>query len=230
MKNQNTSGSTNPQDDSIWQIVKPTNTWTPDTDKAWQKVSLNLGASAVSTSVFSAMRIKTITKFSVKKLVLWGAVFTSIAAGSMYQVLRYKQKTSLKVTAKATTQTVANMQSTIAKKTENAREATFLASPKLAKSSYQKVDDVHSQAKAKPLSNSKILQFKQTELQVVAEILSQAYGVLVKIEKPQLLHCKLTATFENEPLQNIIEIIQETFNMEIHVEKETVWLKGGSCQ
>jgi hypothetical protein len=44
------------------------------------------------------------------------------------------------------------------------------------------------------------------------------------------LHCKLTATFENEPLQNIIEIIQETFNMEIHSEKGTIWLKGGSCQ
>jgi hypothetical protein len=78
--------------------------------------------------------------------------------------------------------------------------------------------------------NSKILQFKQTELQVVTEIINQTYGVNIKIEKSQLLHCKLTATFDNEPLQNILEIIQETFNMEIVPEKEAIWLKGGSCQ
>lgn len=78
--------------------------------------------------------------------------------------------------------------------------------------------------------NSKILQFKQTELAVVAQILSQTFGVSVKIEKPQLLQCKLTATFDNEPLNAILIIIQETFNMEIVPEKETIWLKGGSCQ
>jgi hypothetical protein len=65
---------------------------------------------------------------------------------------------------------------------------------------------------------------------VVTEIINQTYGVNIKIEKSQLLHCKLTATFDNEPLQNILEIIQETFNMEIVPEKEAIWLKGGSCQ
>jgi hypothetical protein len=65
---------------------------------------------------------------------------------------------------------------------------------------------------------------------VVAQILSQTFGVSVKIEKPQLLQCKLTATFDNEPLNAILIIIQETFNMEIVPEKETIWLKGGSCQ
>jgi len=45
-----------------------------------------------------------------------------------------------------------------------------------------------------------------------------------------LMQCKLTATFDNEPIQNILEIIQETFNIEIVSEKETIWLKGGSCQ
>ena len=64
----------------------------------------------------------------------------------------------------------------------------------------------------------------------MVEILSQNYGVTIKIEKPQLMQCKLTATFDNEPIQNILEIIQETFNIEIVSEKETIWLKGGSCQ
>ena len=33
-----------------------------------------------------------------------------------------------------------------------------------------------------------------------------------------------------EPIQDILEIIQEIFNIEIVSEKETIWLKGGSCQ
>ena len=230
MKNQNTSGSTNPQDESIWQLVKPTNTWTPDTDKAWQKVSLNLGASAASASLLSTTRIKTLSKFTLKKLLLWGAVGASITAGAVYQVSQYRKKSVLKITANATPKTVVTLPGTIDKKAENASEATFLSSPKSAKVTYNKVEIAPSTNKNNPSLNSKILKFKQAELQVVAEILSQTYGVSIKIERPQLFHCKLTATFENEPLQNIIEIIQETFNMEIHSEKGTIWLKGGSCQ
>jgi hypothetical protein len=136
----------------------------------------------------------------------------------------------LKITANATPKTVVTLPGTIDKKAENASDVTFLASPKLAKVTNNKVEIVPSANKNNPSLNSKILKFKQAELQVVAEILSQTYGVSIKIERPQLLHCKLTATFDNEPLQNIIEIIQETFNMEIHSEKGTIWLKGGSCQ
>ena len=104
------------------------------------------------------------------------------------------------------------------------------ASPKSEKSTVPTVAIAPTNRNTNLSPNSKILQFKQTELQVVTEILSQTYGVTIKIERPQLLHCKLSATFENEPIQNILEIIQETFNMEIVPEKETIWLKGGSCQ
>ncbi len=230
MKNQNTSGSTNPQDESIWQLVKPTNTWTPNTDVAWQKVSLNLGASAVSASLLSTTRVKTIANFTVKKLLLWGAVGASVTAGIVYQVKQYRKKPVLTVTANASTKIVANLPATVDEKTNNATDVKFFPSPKSAKTISPKVDIVQKTSKNNPSPNSKILKFKQTELQVVAEILSQTYGIVIKIEKPQLLHCKLTATFENESIQNILEIIQETFNMEIVTEKETIWLKGGSCQ
>jgi len=230
MKNQNTSGSTNPQDESIWQFVKPVNTWTPNTDVAWQKVSLNLGASAVSASLLSTTRLKTIAKFTVKKLLLWGAVGASVTAGIVYQVKQYRKKPVLTVTANASPKAVVKLPVSIDKMAENASDVTFFASPKSAKTISPRVGVVQKTSKNNPSLNSKILKFKQAELQVVAEILSQTYGVSIKIERPQLLHCKLTATFENEPIQNILEIIQETFNMEIVTEKETIWLKGGSCE
>jgi hypothetical protein len=228
MKNPENFGVNTPQDDSIWQIAKPSNPWTPNTDKAWQKVSMNLGATAVSASLLSTTPVKTIAKFTVKKLLLWGAVGASVIAGTVYQ-MKQSQKKAVSTTVKTIqSKMVDPTQATVDEKTTTTQNVIHIASRKSEINT-----TIHSAPqtnKNNPLPNSKILQFKQTELLVVAEILSQNYGVTIKIEKPQLMQCKLTATFDNEPIQNILEIIQETFNIEIVSEKETIWLKGGSCQ
>ena len=230
MKNPENFGVNTPQDDSIWQIAKPSNPWTPNTDKAWQKVSMNLGATAVSASLLSTTPVKTIAKFTVKKLLLWGAVGASVIAGTVYQ-MKQSQKKAVSTTVKTIQSKIVDpTQATVDEKTTTTQNVIHIAS---RKSEINTAPSIHSAPQTNinnPLPNSKILQFKQTELLVVAEILSQNYGVTIKIEKPQLMQCKLTATFDNEPIQNILEIIQETFNIEIVSEKETIWLKGGSCQ
>lgn len=230
MKNPENFGVNTPQDDSIWQIAKPSNPWTPNTDKAWQKVSMNLGATAVSASLLSTTPVKTIAKFTVKKLLLWGAVGASVIAGTVYQI-KQSQKKAVSTTVKTIQSKIVDpTQATVDEKTTTTQNVIHIAS---RKSEINTTPSIHSAPQTNinnPLPNSKILQFKQTELLVVAEILSQNYGVTIKIEKPQLMQCKLTATFDNEPIQNILEIIQETFNIEIVSEKETIWLKGGSCQ
>jgi ferric-dicitrate binding protein FerR (iron transport regulator) len=76
---------------------------------------------------------------------------------------------------------------------------------------------------------TKILRFRQTELKVVAEILSQTYGVEVRIDDQEVSNCKLTATFANESLETVLMIIQETFNFELQVDGKVQILKGGSC-
>ncbi len=230
MKNPENFGVNTPQDDSIWQIAKPSNPWTPNTDKAWQKVSMNLGATAVSASLLSTTPVKTIAKFTVKKLLLWGAVGASVIAGTVYQIKQSQKKTVSTTVKTIQSKIVDPTQATVDKKTTTTQDVIHIAS---RKSEINTAPSIHSAPQTNinnPLPNSKILQFKQTELLVVAEILSQNYGVTIKIEKPQLMQCKLTATFDNEPIQNILEIIQETFNIEIVSEKETIWLKGGSCQ
>jgi hypothetical protein len=230
MKNPENFGVNTPQDDSIWQMAKPSNPWTPNTDKAWQKVSMNLGATAVSASLLSTTPVKTIAKFTVKKLLLWGAVGASVIAGTVYQ-MKQSQKKAVSTTVKTIQSKIVDpTQATVDEKTTTTQNVIHIAS---RKSEINTTPSIHSAPQTNinnPLPNSKILQFKQTELLVVAEILSQNYGVTIKIEKPQLMQCKLTATFDNEPIQNILEIIQETFNIEIVSEKETIWLKGGSCQ
>ena len=230
MKNPENFGVNTPQDDSIWQMAKPSNPWTPNTDKAWQKVSMNLGATAVSASLLSTTPVKTIAKFTVKKLLLWGAVGASVIAGTVYQ-MKQSQKKAVSTTVKTIQSKIVDpTQATVDKKTTTTQDVIHIASRKSEINTTPPIHSAPQTNKNNPLPNSKILQFKQTELLVVAEILSQNYGVTIKIEKPQLMQCKLTATFDNEPIQNILEIIQETFNIEIVSEKETIWLKGGSCQ
>jgi ferric-dicitrate binding protein FerR (iron transport regulator) len=230
MKNPENFGVNTPQDDSIWQMAKPSNPWTPNTDKAWQKVSMNLGATAVSASLLSTTPVKTIAKFTVKKLLLWGAVGASVIAGTVYQ-MKQSQKKAVSTTVKTIQSKIVDpTQATVDEKTTTTQDVIHIASRKSEINTAPSIHSAPQTNKNNPLPNSKILQFKQTELLVVAEILSQNYGVTIKIEKPQLMQCKLTATFDNEPIQNILEIIQETFNIEIVSEKETIWLKGGSCQ
>jgi len=90
---------------------------------------------------------------------------------------------------------------------------------------------VEKPAPVTPVSpDNKILRFRQTELRVVAEILTQTYGVEIRIENPELQSCKLTATFANETLKTVLEIIQETFNLEVVPDGEAQVLKGGICQ
>jgi hypothetical protein len=227
MKNQDNFGFTQPQDESIWQLAKPSNPWTPNTDKAWQNLSMQLTTAAASASLISTAPIKTISKIALKKILLWSAVGASITAATVYQIKRGDEK-PVSPTA-SNTSSSPKSSTPLADSLIMSEKATQLPAD-LKENSTDKIIVAPKSPESNTAPTSKILQFKQTELQVVAEILSQTYGVNVKIEKPQLLHCKLTATFENEPINIVLEIIQETFNMEIVPEKEIIWLKGGSCR
>jgi transmembrane sensor len=57
-----------------------------------------------------------------------------------------------------------------------------------------------------------------TPLWRLTDVLSQAYGVEIIIANPQLRNLPLTTTFRNEPLDNILVVIGETFG--IHIEKK----------
>ena len=225
MKNEDMFSFNNPSEESLWNLTKPKNPWTPNTELAWNKLSVQLGVATVSASLLQTAPVKAMAKLTLKKLLLWSAIGVGVTTATVIQISRKENKA----------------------KTPSPRNASAIAIPKKDtlsaasdptlckdgnKTTHSTKSDNHQQPSASvhKAPNSKILQFKQTELSVVTEILSQTYGVTIKIEKPQLLHCKLTATFENEPLNTVLEIIQETFNMEIVPEKETIWLKGGSCQ
>ncbi len=49
----------------------------------------------------------------------------------------------------------------------------------------------------------------------VVEVLNEAYDVNIVIEKKDLRAMPLTTTFNNESLDNILNIIQQTFNISV---------------
>jgi transmembrane sensor len=62
---------------------------------------------------------------------------------------------------------------------------------------------------------SKILQCDATPLWKVTEALSQAYGTYISIDDKTLVNLPLTATFNNEPLDTVLHVIAQTFNLKV---------------
>lgn len=76
----------------------------------------------------------------------------------------------------------------------------------------------------------KIIEFQKTELKKVGQMLSTLYQTEIRLSNPAIENCKLTARFDNESLDTVLEVIQETFNLEIKRKGNVVYLDGKGCQ
>ena len=72
--------------------------------------------------------------------------------------------------------------------------------------------------------------FNKMSLGEVAENLSKRFGKNIKFSQDKIKNCKLTATFENEKLENIIAVIAETFNLKIDNQADMIILSGDGCE
>lgn len=64
-----------------------------------------------------------------------------------------------------------------------------------------------------------------TPLWKLVEILNEAYQVNIVIENKNLVNLPLTTTFYNEPLDNVLSVISETFNISIERDTNKIILK-----
>jgi transmembrane sensor len=72
--------------------------------------------------------------------------------------------------------------------------------------------------------------FNKMSLGEVAKNLSEQFGKDIKFNQDKIKNCKLTATFENENLENIIAVIAETFNLKVDSQTDTIILSGEGCE
>lgn len=75
-----------------------------------------------------------------------------------------------------------------------------------------------------------LLDFRNTTLTVVIETLERHYPVKIIPLDPSIMNCRLTATFEGEPIDNIITVIAESFGFKFTKNGNIYSLEGAGCQ
>jgi len=76
---------------------------------------------------------------------------------------------------------------------------------------------------------SKTLIFKKARLDDVVMLLNDLYSANISLENPNIKDCFVSTTFEDQPLQNILNIISATLNLEVKKEANKIVLSGAGC-
>lgn len=77
-------------------------------------------------------------------------------------------------------------------------------------------------------ANRKLI-FQETELSQVFAILSNYYSFDYMVDNGAILNCTLTASFTNQDLEHMLEIIAATFELEFSWEDSVYYFKGEGC-
>ncbi len=75
-----------------------------------------------------------------------------------------------------------------------------------------------------------IIQFKDTELSQVVQVLNRTYSTHITLQNLRLENCRLTATFENASLDDALLVISETLDLEVNRTANAIILSGTGCE
>jgi transmembrane sensor len=73
------------------------------------------------------------------------------------------------------------------------------------------------------------LVFENTGLKEVFAVIENTYGIHVGIRDVKLENCKLTASFYDKPVDDVLNIISETFNLRYVRSEGVIWATGEGC-
>lgn len=72
---------------------------------------------------------------------------------------------------------------------------------------------------------SKEFEANNTPLKRVIEVLNEAYGANIVLEREELGEMPLTTTFKNESLDDILDVISKTFNLKVEKKNKTIIIR-----
>jgi ferric-dicitrate binding protein FerR (iron transport regulator) len=72
--------------------------------------------------------------------------------------------------------------------------------------------------------------FNDTSLEYVFKLLGDHFGIEIRVTEQNILKCRLTSTFVNEPPGMILKVIAETFGLNLSVEQQNYVLSGNGCE
>jgi transmembrane sensor len=73
------------------------------------------------------------------------------------------------------------------------------------------------------------LEFKGIPLAEVFAMVEKYYDVKISADTPDILNCRLSASFENDPVNHIMTVIADSFGLKLSVEGNTYHLSGDGC-
>jgi ferric-dicitrate binding protein FerR (iron transport regulator) len=77
---------------------------------------------------------------------------------------------------------------------------------------------------------NKTLRFEETEVSKVIELLRKIYNVDIKTDNKEIQNCLLTATFHDDPIDIVLNVIAESFDLSVTMEDNTYTLHGEGCR
>ena len=73
------------------------------------------------------------------------------------------------------------------------------------------------------------LAFRQTRLGEVAGVLNRTYGKNIRFDNEILEDCLFTGTFDQQPVDSVMKVIQIAFNLDMEQDKNTFIFSGNGC-
>ena len=77
---------------------------------------------------------------------------------------------------------------------------------------------------------TKVLNFTDTQLHEIVEILENVYHRDIIILNPEINNCRITATFEGKSLEAILLVLQSTINITAKPNGDSIELSGSGCE
>jgi len=77
---------------------------------------------------------------------------------------------------------------------------------------------------------TRVLVFDNETLGYVVNTLQNVYQVPVKLTDPVLAECLVTASFDNQSLESVLEVIKETLDLQVKQKGNTIEVSGKSCK
>ncbi|MFC2096677.1 FecR family protein, partial [Bacteroidota bacterium] len=71
--------------------------------------------------------------------------------------------------------------------------------------------------------------FNDTDLKKVFSLIENYYNIEIKVSDKRIYDCRLSTTFSNNSIKDIIEVIVATFEFEYTKENNTYTIKGDGC-
>ncbi|MBE9460511.1 FecR family protein [Dyadobacter subterraneus] len=77
---------------------------------------------------------------------------------------------------------------------------------------------------------TQVYDFNSTNLGDVVNTLREGYHSDIRLSNQKLAQCRLTISFQKEPLDTTLSVIAETLELHLRKEGKTYWLEGSGCQ